>query len=155
MSKETYYSVKRDLLQCQKRPTTNVSKETYYSVKETGSRRAKDQHHPPPYDDGPTLDTRSWPDKRQNTRVSGDTAQQHRMTLGTACGIPYPKTKQKPIDFFLINSGMEPTQRINLVYAWNNSPNLANNQNTTQLLHPPESCPDLHRDLRRGRHSSP
>jgi hypothetical protein len=28
--KETYYSVKRDLLQCQKRPTT-VSKETYYS----------------------------------------------------------------------------------------------------------------------------
>ena len=31
MSKETYYSVKRDLLQCQKRPTT-VSKETYYSV---------------------------------------------------------------------------------------------------------------------------
>ena len=26
-----YYSVKRDLLQCQKRPTT-VSKETYYSV---------------------------------------------------------------------------------------------------------------------------
>jgi hypothetical protein len=29
---ETYYSVKRDLLQCQKRPTT-VSKETYYSVK--------------------------------------------------------------------------------------------------------------------------
>ena len=32
MSKETYYSVKRDILQCQKRPTT-VSKETYYSVK--------------------------------------------------------------------------------------------------------------------------
>ena len=32
MSKETYYSVKRDLLQRQKRPTT-VSKETYYSVK--------------------------------------------------------------------------------------------------------------------------
>ena len=32
MSKETYYSVKRDLLQCQKRPTT-VSKETYYRVK--------------------------------------------------------------------------------------------------------------------------
>jgi len=32
MSKEPYYSVKRDLLQCQKRPTT-VSKETYYSVK--------------------------------------------------------------------------------------------------------------------------
>jgi hypothetical protein len=31
-TKETYYSVKRDLLQCQKRPTT-VSKETYYSVK--------------------------------------------------------------------------------------------------------------------------
>jgi hypothetical protein len=29
VSKETYYSVKRDLLQCQKRPTT-VSKETYY-----------------------------------------------------------------------------------------------------------------------------
>jgi len=29
LSKETYYSVKRDLLQCQKRPTT-VSKETYY-----------------------------------------------------------------------------------------------------------------------------
>jgi len=34
VSKETYYSVKRDLLQCQKRPIT-VSKETYYSVKET------------------------------------------------------------------------------------------------------------------------
>ena len=32
MSKETYYSVKRDLLQCQKRPAT-VSKETCYSVK--------------------------------------------------------------------------------------------------------------------------
>ena len=32
VSKETYYSVKRDLLQCKKRPTT-VSKETYYSVK--------------------------------------------------------------------------------------------------------------------------
>jgi hypothetical protein len=32
VSKETYYSVKRDLLQCQKRPTT-VSTETYYSVK--------------------------------------------------------------------------------------------------------------------------
>ena len=32
VSKETYYSVKRDLLQCQKRPTT-VSKETFYSVK--------------------------------------------------------------------------------------------------------------------------
>jgi len=32
VSKETYYSVKRDLLQCQKRPTT-VSKETCYSVK--------------------------------------------------------------------------------------------------------------------------
>jgi len=32
VSKETYYSVKRDLLQCQKRPFT-VSKETYYSVK--------------------------------------------------------------------------------------------------------------------------
>jgi hypothetical protein len=31
-AEETYYSVKRDLLQCQKRPTT-VSKETYYSVK--------------------------------------------------------------------------------------------------------------------------
>ena len=31
-TKETYYSVKRDLLQCQKRPTT-VLKETYYSVK--------------------------------------------------------------------------------------------------------------------------
>ena len=30
----TYYSVKRDLLQRQKRPAT-VSKETYYSVKET------------------------------------------------------------------------------------------------------------------------
>jgi hypothetical protein len=29
LSKETYSSVKRDLLQCQKRPTT-VSKETYY-----------------------------------------------------------------------------------------------------------------------------
>jgi hypothetical protein len=46
VSKETYYSVKRDLLQCQKRPTTGVSslmasivstttvsKETYYRVK--------------------------------------------------------------------------------------------------------------------------
>jgi hypothetical protein len=32
VSKETYYSVKRDLLQCQKRPIT-VSKETFYSVK--------------------------------------------------------------------------------------------------------------------------
>jgi hypothetical protein len=32
VSVEPYYSVKRDLLQCQKRPTT-VSKETYYSVK--------------------------------------------------------------------------------------------------------------------------
>jgi hypothetical protein len=32
VSKETYYSVKRDLTQCQKRPTT-VSKETYYSAK--------------------------------------------------------------------------------------------------------------------------
>ena len=32
VSKETYYNVKRDLLQCQKRPTT-MSKETYYSVK--------------------------------------------------------------------------------------------------------------------------
>ena len=32
VSKETYYSVKRDLLQCHTRPTT-VSKETYYSVK--------------------------------------------------------------------------------------------------------------------------
>ena len=32
VSKETYYSVKRGLLQCQKRPIT-VSKETYYSVK--------------------------------------------------------------------------------------------------------------------------
>ena len=32
VSKETYYSVKRDLLQCQNRPIT-VSKETYYSVK--------------------------------------------------------------------------------------------------------------------------
>ena len=31
VSKKTYYSVKRDLIQCQKRPTT-VSKETYYSV---------------------------------------------------------------------------------------------------------------------------
>ena len=31
VSKETYYRAKRDL-QCQKRPTT-VSKETYYSVK--------------------------------------------------------------------------------------------------------------------------
>jgi hypothetical protein len=29
VSKDTYYSVKRDLLQCQKRPTI-VSKETYY-----------------------------------------------------------------------------------------------------------------------------
>jgi hypothetical protein len=34
VSKETSYSVKRDLLQCQKRPTT-VSKETYYSVKKS------------------------------------------------------------------------------------------------------------------------
>jgi hypothetical protein len=34
LSKETYYSVKRDLLQWQKRPTT-VSKETHYSVKKT------------------------------------------------------------------------------------------------------------------------
>ena len=38
VSKETYYSVKRDLLQCQKRPTTWTSTmvgrlETYYSVK--------------------------------------------------------------------------------------------------------------------------
>ena len=33
VSKETYYSLKGDLLQCQKRPTT-VSKETYYIVKE-------------------------------------------------------------------------------------------------------------------------
>ena len=32
MSKETYYGVKRDLLQCPKRPVT-VSKETYYNVK--------------------------------------------------------------------------------------------------------------------------
>ncbi len=32
VSKETYYSGKKDLLQWQKRPTT-VSKETYYSVK--------------------------------------------------------------------------------------------------------------------------
>ena len=32
VSKETYYSVKRDILQCQKRPIT-VSKETYYRVK--------------------------------------------------------------------------------------------------------------------------
>jgi hypothetical protein len=32
VSKETYYSVKGDLLQCQRRPNT-VSKETYYSVK--------------------------------------------------------------------------------------------------------------------------
>jgi hypothetical protein len=31
MSKETYYSVKRDLLECQKRPTI-VSKETYSRV---------------------------------------------------------------------------------------------------------------------------
>ena len=31
-AKETYYSVKRDLTQCQKRHNT-VSKETYYSVK--------------------------------------------------------------------------------------------------------------------------
>ena len=31
MLKETYYSVERDLLQCQKRPAT-VSKETCYSV---------------------------------------------------------------------------------------------------------------------------
>jgi len=32
VSKETEYSVKRDLVQCQKRPST-VSKGTYYSVK--------------------------------------------------------------------------------------------------------------------------
>jgi hypothetical protein len=32
VSKETCYSVERDLLQCQKRPST-VSKETFYSVK--------------------------------------------------------------------------------------------------------------------------
>jgi hypothetical protein len=32
VSKETYYSVKRDPLQCQKRPIT-VSKETYYRDK--------------------------------------------------------------------------------------------------------------------------
>jgi hypothetical protein len=32
VSKETYSSVKRDLQQCQKRPTA-VSKETYSSVK--------------------------------------------------------------------------------------------------------------------------
>jgi hypothetical protein len=32
VSKETYYSVKRDLLHCQKRPIT-VSQETYYRVK--------------------------------------------------------------------------------------------------------------------------
>jgi hypothetical protein len=32
VSKETYCSVKRDLLQCQKRPIT-VSKEIYYNVK--------------------------------------------------------------------------------------------------------------------------
>ena len=32
VSKETYYGVKSDLLQCQMRPTTG-SKETYYSVK--------------------------------------------------------------------------------------------------------------------------
>ena len=31
-SKETYYTVKRDLLHCQKRPT-KMSKETYYTVK--------------------------------------------------------------------------------------------------------------------------
>jgi len=37
---ETYYSVKRDLLQCQKRPTT-VSKETYYSVKRDLLQRQK------------------------------------------------------------------------------------------------------------------
>ena len=37
MSKETYYSVKRDLLQCQKRPTT-VSKETYYRLAACTSR---------------------------------------------------------------------------------------------------------------------
>jgi hypothetical protein len=36
VSKETYYSVKRDLLQCQKRPT--VSKETYKVSKETKKR---------------------------------------------------------------------------------------------------------------------
>jgi len=35
--KETYYSVKRDLLQCQKRPTT-VSKETYYSAPNLGDK---------------------------------------------------------------------------------------------------------------------
>ena len=32
VSKETSYSVKRDLVQCQKRPST-VSKETYYNIK--------------------------------------------------------------------------------------------------------------------------
>ena len=38
-------------------------------------------------DAGPTDNKRSRPDKRQNTGDSGDTSQQHRMTLGTACGI--------------------------------------------------------------------
>jgi hypothetical protein len=38
VSKETYYRVKRDLLQCQKIPTT-VSKETYYRQIETTSRQ--------------------------------------------------------------------------------------------------------------------
>jgi len=35
-------------------------------------------------DAGPTDDMRSKPDKRQSTGDSRDTAQQHRMTLGTA-----------------------------------------------------------------------
>jgi hypothetical protein len=38
--KETYYSVKRELLQCQKRPIT-ASKETYYSVKRDLLQRQK------------------------------------------------------------------------------------------------------------------
>jgi hypothetical protein len=38
-------------------------------------------------DRGPTVNKSTWRDKRQNTGDSGDTAQQHRMTLGTACGI--------------------------------------------------------------------
>ena len=41
VSKETYCSVKTDLLQCQKRPTA-VSKETYYSVKRDLLQRQED-----------------------------------------------------------------------------------------------------------------
>ena len=38
-SRETYFSVKRDLLRCEKRPTT-VSKETYYTQTESREIRA-------------------------------------------------------------------------------------------------------------------